>query len=152
MIIATLDRLSEDKIFGEIIRQVIAEDLNSMPEGINKINGDDVFVNRIRGNARAIEDSMLELHKEYIDIHLTLSGYETIGFGIQPESEPFMQQQPFENDCELQAEVVNEQFVTLAHQQYCVFMPREWHRPMVKHASHADTVDKVVIKIRASIL
>lgn len=152
MIIATLDRLSEDKIYGEIIRQVIAEDLNSMPDGINQINGDDVFVNRIRGKARAIEDSMLELHKEYIDIHLTLSGYETIGFGVQPESEPFMQQQLFENDCELQAEVVNEQFVTLERQQYCVFMPREWHRPMVKHACHADTVDKVVIKIRASIL
>ena len=152
MLFASVNCLSQDKVFGEIIALVLAQDLEQMPDGINKIKGDDVFVNRIRGKARYLEGSQAEIHKEYIDIHLTLMGRETLGFVVEPEALSFMQDQPFNNDCELKDTVVNEQFITLEQGQYCVFYPQEWHRPMVQLSGELESVDKVVIKVRAALL
>jgi biofilm protein TabA len=121
MIIATVSRLSHDKEFGDIIRLVLEQDLEQMPSGINKIKGDDVFVNRIRGAARSLADSQAEIHREYVDIHLALTTKETLGFAIEPALSLFMTEQCFDNDCELKTNIVHEQFITLEPYQYCVF-------------------------------
>ncbi|RJX75681.1 DUF386 domain-containing protein [Vibrio sinensis] len=152
MIIAKVSRLSHDKEFGDIIRLVLEKDLEQMPSGINKIKGDDVFVNRIRGVARSLADSQAEIHREYVDIHLALTTKETLGFAVEPASSLFMTEQCFDNDCELKTNIGHEQFITLEPHQYCVFYPSEWHRPMIQVGSEEEWVDKVVIKVRASIL
>ncbi|MBD1565954.1 YhcH/YjgK/YiaL family protein [Vibrio sp. SA48] len=152
MIISTIDSLSVNNPLTAIIQQVSKIELSDLPDGISEIDGQDIFVNRIRSEAKAVEDSMLELHEEYIDVHLILSGSETIGFTLEQASQNYMQQHKFENDCEFSPYVENEQFITLNKNQYCVFYPKEWHRPMVKNHEHSNTVNKVVIKIRESIL
>ncbi|MGF1777388.1 YhcH/YjgK/YiaL family protein [Vibrio nomapromontoriensis] len=152
MIISTIDSSSIDPLLHPIINRVLAEDLSALPDGISAIDGEDIFVNRVRAKARNIADSMAELHREYIDIHLTLSGTETIGFAVDPEDLGSLGLLPFKNDCVLQTNVPNEQFVTLEKGQYCVFYPLEWHRPMIRKEGIDDGVNKVVIKVRASIL
>ena len=152
MIISTIGSSSKGSKLSTIIDRVLAKDLSELPDGISEVSGEDIFVNRVRAKARDIEDSMAELHQEYIDIHITLSGSETIGFGVEPEDSGAMAHLPFNNDCELQAKVVNEQFITLEKGQYCVFYPHEWHRPMIRKTGQDNEVDKVVIKVRASTL
>jgi len=152
MIISTIDNLSGKSTLDNIIKSVMAEDLATYPDGISEISGLDVFVNRIRGEARDLEDSMSEIHREYVDVHVTLSGRETIGFSVEIESLSNLAGCSFVNDCELNKRVNDEQFVTLEEGQYGVFFPLEWHRPMIKRGNFENEIDKVVIKVRASLL
>ncbi len=150
MIISNIDSSSTDSSIDSIIRRVLAEDLSILPDGISEICGEDIFVNRVRTQAQSVADSMAEMHQEYVDIHLTLSGTETIGFCVESEDSTAIATLPFKNDCELKSKVANEQFITLEQGQYCVFYPYQWHRPMVSRAGYGDEIDKVVIKVRAS--
>ena len=152
MIISTIDSASVDSSIDVIIQRVLTEDLSALPDGISEICGEDIFVNRVRAKARNIAESMAELHQEYIDIHLILSGNETIGYCVKPQEPGAVALLPFENDCELQSNVEGEQFITLERGQYCVFYPHEWHRPMIRKVGHDDEIDKIVIKVRASTL
>lgn len=157
MIISSLNNLFEENLFEEnalhtILCTVTALDLESLPDGITEVRGQDIFVNRIRGNARALDDSQAELHQEYIDIHLTLSGQETLGFAVEVETPHYMTTHSFENDCELKSTLSNEQFVTISTGQYCVFFPQEWHRSMIDLTGSHSSINKVVIKVRKSAL
>lgn len=151
MIISNLNSMSANNKLDLIIKKVMKSRVESYPDGISEIQGKDIFVNRVRDEAKAIDDTKAEAHEEYVDVHVILSGQETIGYMINSDSLCTMNY-VFEDDCMLQAELNNEQFVTLDQGQFCIFFPREWHRPMVKREFGYNRVDKAVIKVRASIL
>lgn len=152
MIISSIDNLTEGSVLDRIIARILTEDVSDYPDGLTEIVGEDIFVNRVRGKARLLEDTMAEVHHEYIDVHLVLSGSETLGFGIDPFEPKEGLDQVQENDCVLRTDIENEQFITLNRGQYCVFQPKEWHRPMITLSEPEGDVDKVVIKVRASMV
>ncbi|MDP6449693.1 MAG: YhcH/YjgK/YiaL family protein, partial [Lentisphaeria bacterium] len=59
-------------------------DFNGMELGRYDIDGDNVYVLIQRNQTRRREDSSLEAHRKYIDIHLILSGVENIGWKNRP--------------------------------------------------------------------
>ena len=152
MILSTINNGSSNKSLDNIIANVLQLNLSELPEGLLEIEGKNVLVNRVKGQARTLDESMTEIHKDYIDVHLILLGQETLGYSLKLANKEFMNFMAFENDCELQNLVDEEQFVTLNAEQYCVFFPGEWHRPMITSNCNANIIEKVVIKIKASFL
>ncbi|MCG9626390.1 YhcH/YjgK/YiaL family protein [Vibrio mediterranei] len=151
MVVSSLNAMDRSKTLGQIIQHIINDGVDTYPNGLTEVSGSDVFVNRIRGQAKDVEDALVEVHDEYIDIHLVLSGKEKLGYSLRVnESEDELEK--FVDDAKLSRHMSGEQFVILEQGNYCVFLPGEWHRPMLKALSDDHIVDKVVIKVRASLL
>ncbi|WP_240206386.1 YhcH/YjgK/YiaL family protein [Vibrio sp. CyArs1] len=151
MVVSSLNAMDRSKTLGQIIHHIINDGVDTYPNGLTEVSGSDVFVNRIRGQAKDVEDALAEVHDEYIDIHLVLSGKEKFGYSLRVnESEDELEK--FVDDAKLSRHMSGEQFVILEQGNYCVFLPGEWHRPMLKALSDDHIVDKVVIKVRASLL
>ncbi|NOH27165.1 YhcH/YjgK/YiaL family protein [Vibrio mediterranei] len=151
MVVSSLNAMDRSKTLGQIIHHIINDGVDTYPNGLTEVSGSDVFVNRIRGQAKDVEDALAEVHDEYIDIHLVLSGKEKLGYSLRVnESEDELEK--FVDDAKLSRHMSGEQFVILEQGNYCVFLPGEWHRPMLKALSDDHIVDKVVIKVRASLL
>lgn len=52
-----------------------------MPElGRIEIDGDNLFINNVNPECVARDKQVLELHRDYIDVHILLEGTETIGW------------------------------------------------------------------------
>lgn len=152
MIFSTIKASSGNAKLDAFINRAMKMDLDSMETKFHTIDEGEFYINRIRGNARDLKDSQLEIHKQYIDVHIPLIGKETLGFVIEPASDLFMSEQPFENDGELIDNVKNERFVTLEEGEYAVFFPTEWHRPMITNEEHNIAVDKIVLKVEVSLV
>lgn len=152
MIFSTIKASSGNVKLDTFINRAMEMDLESMETKFHTIDKGEFYINRIRGNARDLNDSQLEVHKEYIDVHVSLIGKETLGFVSEPASNAFMNEQSFENDGELIDNVDSECFVTLEEGEYAMFFPTEWHCPMITNNEHNVAVDKVVLKVEVSLI
>lgn len=74
-----------NKYYEEAMRFMMENDLNAMENGKHVIDGDNLWVNIVENDLRALEDAKLEAHDKYIDIQIPLSGPET--FGVKDRSE-----------------------------------------------------------------
>ncbi|MDE1262828.1 YhcH/YjgK/YiaL family protein [Vibrio aestuarianus] len=145
MIIGDIQKLNKTP-FADIIARVMALNPQTLEPGIHKLDGENLFINRVDGEPRDFKASQSEIHQQYFDIHLVLEGLEKIGFVIPQADENFMIDSEFTNDCELSLDVIEEQFITLKAGQFFVIEPGIWHRPMLA-ATAKENIKKVVIKI-----
>lgn len=146
MIITNISHLNSVPHLKSILQKVTSIDLINLPSGEHLLEGKTLFLNRISSMSRTVAESKSEIHRDYIDIHLLLSGKETIGYSEKPATKKFMDCSPFHNDCELIDELVGEQFLTLNANQFAIFYPSIWHRPML-NLEKTELIEKVVIKI-----
>ncbi|HHQ4645951.1 TPA: YhcH/YjgK/YiaL family protein, partial [Aeromonas veronii] len=80
MIVADIEHLNCLPHLKNIIERVISSDLANLSPGEHVIQGKSLYINRVSGKSRHITESKSEIHRDYIDIHLILSGHETIGY------------------------------------------------------------------------
>lgn len=146
MIISDINRLDNLPHLRTVFQDVISIDLINLSSGEHLLEGQDLFLNRVSTTSRKMTGSKSEIHRDYIDIHLLLSGKETLGYCVKPATEAFMSNSAFNNDCELVEELVDEQFLTLNEKQFVIFYPGVWHRPMLT-IDKISPIEKVVIKI-----
>ncbi|UGA54871.1 YhcH/YjgK/YiaL family protein [Vibrio sp. VB16] len=142
--------LDNNSLIHQFISRALKLELSSLELGVTKIDEDRFFVVKVQDNDRALEDSQIEIHRSYIDVHLVLAGQETLTYAIKPATSAFMDGKEFDNDVEFVESVNNEQSVTLNEGEFVVFYPGEWHRPMVSK-SGGQPIHKVVIKIDSSL-
>lgn len=150
MIIGDIQKLNKTP-FADIIARVMALNPRTLVPGIHKLDGENLFINRVDGETRDFKASQSEIHQQYFDIHLVLEGIEKIGFAIPQADENFMAYSEFNNDCELSSDVIEEQFITLNAGQFFVIEPGIWHRPMLVVAEK-ESIKKVVIKINKNLI
>ena len=109
-----------------------------------------MYANVRRMNTHEADPDKLEIHQEYLDLHLVTNGQETVYFrpivGLEitrsydPESDiAFYHSQPAE-----------ETALLLVPGQFVIFLPGEGHRPDCCPAQNE--VTKVMIKIHSSLL
>lgn len=91
-----------------------------------------------------------ELHAQYVDIQLLLSGEERILFAIAGAARQ-CEAWHVEEDYQLCSAMENQQSVTLRPGSFAVFMPGEPHKPGCV-VDEAGEIKKVVIKVRADTL
>lgn len=74
------------------------------------------------------EQKKAELHQQYIDIQMLLSGEERILFGMT-DSARQCEEVHIEDDYQLCSQIADEQAMVLKPGKFVIFMPGEPHKP-----------------------
>ena len=69
-----------------VIEYLLSNSLEELPIGKTEIDGDYLFVNVVNNKLSKFEDSMFELHKRYLDMHINIVGCEEVLFTNYDES------------------------------------------------------------------
>lgn len=64
-----------------------SQDLSALPMGRTEINGSDVFLSIMEASAAPVHERGFEIHKQYMDIQIDLSGTEIIEIGDSAQME-----------------------------------------------------------------
>ena len=67
-------------LFKQLFDYVKANDLLNAPLGRIELDGDNLFINNVNPECIPAEKQVLEMHRDYIDVHILLTGKETIGW------------------------------------------------------------------------
>ena len=121
------------------------EDLADLPPGRYDIDGDDAYAMVQDATLRTWGTARPELHRAYFDIHMPISGEETVGVGklVTPEPPDF----DVKNDFGLCDDAPVEPLV-LHPGEFAILYPRTCVHSPCCAAEGGGTIRKVVVKIR----
>ena len=121
-----------------------ATDWNSLEPGIHELEGRDIYVNLMERDLKTKENAKLEVHNDYIDIQLLLSGAgETFGWSERKDLK--QPQGPFNLEKDIQLfDDEPQTYYTMRPGQFTVLFPEDGHAPMVGEGK----VRKAIVKVR----
>jgi conserved hypothetical protein len=132
------------------LTMAIAERPQDKAPGRYALQGENIFMNVMHFPTQASEKKKAELHEQYIDIQLLLTGEERLLFGVKASARE-CEEMHVEEDYQLCQHIDNQQAVTLKPGMFAVFMPGEPHKPGCVVSSEQE-IKKVVVKVHASLL
>ncbi|MDR0954430.1 MAG: YhcH/YjgK/YiaL family protein [Rikenellaceae bacterium] len=130
-------------LFAQAIDFLMRGDLASLAPGKYPIDGDNLWATISEESLRRREDSLVEAHDRYIDIHLCLRGEETIGWRARSTCREVAEDRLAEQDIIFYQEPAT-QFITLHPGEFAVFFPDDGHQPLLGEG----TVRKCILKIK----
>jgi len=140
--LTTLDKNLDKKIYS-ILNQFKSIDLISEKLGVHKLDGENFFV-RARYETKNYEETFIEAHKKYIDIHLILSGSEIIEVELI-EKLKVKEKYNEDKDCLILSGETQTKILLLEN-DFLICYPQDAHRVGIKN-SKSNKVEKIVIKI-----
>ncbi len=137
-------------VLQQALTLAVAANPQEKTPGRYALQGDNIFMNVMQFATQSPEQKKAELHQQYIDIQVLLSGEERILFGLS-DSARQCEEMHVEDDYQLCSQIADEQAIVLKPGRFVIFMPREPHKPGCVVQAPMD-IKKVVIKVRASLL
>ncbi|MEJ3967180.1 N-acetylneuraminate anomerase [Citrobacter braakii] len=137
-------------VLQQALTLAVAANPQEKTPGRYELQGDNIFMNVMQFATQSPEQKKAELHREYIDIQVLLSGEERILFGMT-DSARQCEEMHIEDDYQLCSQIADEQAMVLKPGRFVIFMPGEPHKPGCVVQAPVD-IKKVVIKVRASLL
>ncbi|MFA5859556.1 MAG: YhcH/YjgK/YiaL family protein [Elusimicrobiota bacterium] len=147
-----IDRLSDLGNYVMIVPRLekVIEFFNEIPpaalsDGRTEIMGNDVYVMVSSGEGKGRDGNKLEFHREYIDIHVTLSGKEILGW----KSIEDCKEVDKEYDEPKDVGIFNDKpvsYVDIPEGTFVIMYPFDAHAPLCGDGKNK----KVVIKIKIS--
>ena len=123
---------------------IASTDWTKMEPGIHELDGKDIYVNVMERELKRKPDAKLEVHNEYIDIQVLVTGKEE-SFGWSERRELKLPQGEFDAVKDIQFfDDVPQTYYTLRPGQFTVLFPEDGHAPMVGEG----TVRKIIVKVR----
>lgn len=117
---------------------------DKMETGIHELDGRDIYVNLMERELKKKADAKLEVHNEYIDIQVLLSGKQE-SFGWSERVDLKQPQGAFNAESDiLLYDDEPQTYYTLRPGQFTILMPEDGHAPMVGEG----TVRKAILKVR----
>lgn len=123
---------------------IASTDWTSVEPGIHELDGRDIYVNVMERELKKKGDAKLEVHNEYIDIQVLVSGREE-SFGWSDRKA--LKQPVGEFDAQKDIQFFDDEpqtYYTLRPGQFTVLFPEDGHAPMVGEG----TVRKIIVKVR----
>ena len=137
-----------------VLQQALTLAIAATPQektpGRYTLQGENIFMNVMQFTTQSPEQKKAELHQQYIDIQMLLSGEERILFGMT-DSARHCEEMHVEDDYQLCSQIADEQAMVLKPGKFVIFMPGEPHKPGCVVQAPMD-IKKGVIKVRASLL
>lgn len=129
----------------QFFKFVNENDLSKFATGRIVLDDDMVFINMAEPTLKKAEEQKLEVHRRYIDVHIPLTGPETIGLthinDLQCESdEPFNE----EEDFALYSEPA-QRYITVHPGEFLIVFPEDAHAPIIGEG----TIKKAIGKVRS---
>ncbi len=123
---------------------IAATDWIAIEPGIHELDGKDIFVNVMDRELKSKPDAKLEVHNEYIDIQILITGTEE-AFGWSERKDLKIPQSAFNAESDIQFfDDVPQTYYTLRPGQFTVLFPEDGHAPMVGEGH----VRKIIVKVR----
>ena len=148
MIFGNVRNLSEDDYLEERIKACFAyaasHDLSTFEKGSHPITGDDLFVNIVEYTTTTPENRFWEAHRQYLDLHVMLSGEEQIDLNF---IENLHQKEYVPADDFLPLEGEKNSYVILREGDFLLCFPHDAHRTAVAVNSPC-TIRKAIFKIK----
>lgn len=119
-------------------------DFDNLEYGKIQVEGDNIFVMNLNIPGKSKEEQPLEMHRDYIDVHVLINGQESIGWKPLSEISTFTQEYEKDSDCALSTE--NPRFyVDLIPGEYCIVFPDDAHAPAISSGQIRKLIGKVKI-------
>ena len=131
-------------LFGELMTYVKNNDLLNAPTGRITIKGDDLFINNVNPATVAQDKQVLEVHRDYIDVHILLEGKERIAWKNLADCEECVQEYKADGDCALYSDA-GTTYVDLLPGQCCIVWPEDAHGPVI---GDGDKIRKLIAKVK----
>lgn len=129
-------------LFKRLFDYVKTHDLLHAELGRIEIEGDALFINNVNPECVPADKQVLELHRDYIDVHILLEGAERIGWkaieDLTKETKPYEK----EGDCALYADAPTT-FVDLLPGQFAIVYPEDPHAPVIGKGKIRKLIAKV---------
>ena len=132
----------------DFLRQLPAD----VAEGRITLQGEDLFANVMSYRTGPAADALLETHDDFIDVQMSLAGTEVIGW--YPRA-ALTVQTPYnpERDCTFYHRPdIAPLAIIQTPGRFSVFLPEDGHCAKLVAAGSAETVKKVVVKVRKTLL
>lgn len=130
-------------LFKVLFDYVKSHDLLHADLGRIEIDGERLFINNVNPESVAAEKQVLELHHDYIDVHILLEGAERIGWkaleDLQKETKAYSK----EEDCALYSDIPTT-YVDLLPGQFAIVYPEDPHAPIIGNGK----IRKLIAKVR----
>lgn len=119
-------------------------DWTTVEPGIHELDGRDIYVNVMERGLKTKEAAKLEVHDEYIDIQMLVTG-KCESFGWSERCNLTQPQGEFNREKDIQLfDDVPQTYYTLYPGQFTVLFPEDGHAPMVGEG----VVRKIIFKVR----
>ena len=129
-------------LFKTLFDYVKTHDLLHAELGRIEIDGDNLFINNVNPECVTRDKQVLELHRDYIDVHILLEGTETIGWKAIEDLKSEMKPYAAEGDCALYSDVPTT-FVDLLPGQFMIVYPEDPHAPLIGQGKIRNLIAKV---------
>jgi YhcH/YjgK/YiaL family protein len=129
-------------LFTTLFEYVKTHDLLHAELGRIEIDGDKLFINNVNPECVARDKQVLELHHDYIDVHILLEGKETIGWkateDLKEETKPYEK----EGDCALYSDTPTT-YVDIYPGEFVLVYPEDAHAPVIGEGKIRKLIAKV---------
>lgn len=129
-------------LFKTLFDYVKSHDLLHTELGRIEIDGDNLFINNVNPECVDKEKQVLELHRDYIDVHILLEGAETIGWKAIEDLTNEVKAYEKEGDCALYLDVPTV-WVDLRPGQFAIVYPEDPHAPVIGKGKIRKLIGKV---------
>ncbi|BAX52532.1 YhcH/YjgK/YiaL family protein [Photobacterium damselae subsp. piscicida] len=136
--------------FKQAIHFLLEQDLAELELGRHEIAGDLIYANVMSFDTADASSKQAEVHEQYIDLQVLISGEERIDFAL-PDAHPKATEYDDENDFYLVSEMVAQSTVIMKPRMFAIFMPLEPHKPSCV-VEKTTNIKKVVVKIHQQII
>lgn len=131
-------------LFKQLFDYVKTHDLLHTECGRIELAGDDLFINNVNPICVSASDQVLEVHRDYIDVHILLEGKERIGWKALEDVTDLKQAYQKEGDCALYSDTPTS-FVDLLPGQFLIVFPEDPHAPVIGEGKIRKLIGKVKI-------
>lgn len=130
-------------LFKKAFDFVRSHSLTDAPLGRIEVEGDSIFINNCQPECVSAEAQVLEVHRQYIDIHILLEGEETVGWKPLADCHNEAKTYSEAEDCALYAEPAMS-YVTMRPGQVLIVWPEDAHAPVIGNG----TIRKLIVKVK----
>lgn len=131
-------------LFKQLFDYVKTHDLLHTECGRIELAGNDLFINNVNPTCVSASDQVLEVHHDYIDVHILLEGRERIGWKALEDVTDLKQAYQKECDCALYSDVPTS-YVDLLPGQFLIVFPEDTHAPVIGTGKIRKLIAKVKI-------
>jgi YhcH/YjgK/YiaL family protein len=153
MIVGELNTLSSSGL-PAVLNNALTLALTARPQdktpGRYDLDGEHLFMNVMAFETQHPAQKKAEMHEQYIDIQLLLSGEERIQFGVVGSAQQ-CEEQHIEEDYQLCNDIEPLQTLLMKPGMYAIFMPGEPHKPGCS-VTLGEEIKKVVVKVHISLM
>lgn len=131
-------------MFKTLFDYVKTHDLLHADLGRIEIDGDRLFINNVEPECVAPGKQVLELHHDYIDVHILLEGVEIIGWKALEDLQDEIKAYSKEEECALYSDIPTN-YITLLPGQFMIVYPEDPHAPVIGEGKIRKLIAKVKI-------